>query len=247
MSRLFSLGWRNSLTAVAGLLAFGSDVLLVGLILGPTAAAAYAVAFRAYALLQRLATGVNGAIGPAHAHAARHGTLERRFRIYCIGLQVSARDCCSRGVGCRAYSEPLLELWLGDVPSESAAVLVVLCFTLVLQMPGAHAATLLLNSERASELMKVTLSGGSLQCRVEYCADACVGNDRTGPGKPSHCRHCRRDTSTVDRLSMLQQPYPAFLSRGIVPLLPAAAVLGAILVGGRAAVAEGPGILALSL
>ena len=243
MGRLLSLGWRNAVTSVAGLLAFGSDVLLVGLLLDPTAAAAYAVAFRAYVLLQRLATGVNGAVGPAHAHAAKAGTSQRRFRIYCIGLQISLAIALLGACVVGVYSEPLLELWLTDVPAESAAVLVVLCFTLVLQMPGAQAATLLLNSERVSELMKVTLAAAA--CNVAFSIALTLALGTLGPALGSLLVVAIVDAMLLPWVvcRMLHQPFAAFLSRGVVPLLPAAAVLGAVLGGGRAVVAEGPGIL----
>jgi O-antigen/teichoic acid export membrane protein len=173
--RLLSLGWRNSISSLSSTLAFGSDVVLVGLLLNPTAAAAYALALRGHALLNRLATGVMGPLGPSHAHAAKHASAERRFRLFLLGVSTSLVLALSIGLSVAVFAEPLLDLWLGAVPPDTAVILVVLCAVLILQMPGLNAYSVLLNSEQASELMRITLAAAAVNILASIAFTLWVG------------------------------------------------------------------------
>jgi O-antigen/teichoic acid export membrane protein len=245
--RLLSLGWRNSVTSVANLFAFGSDILLVGLLLNPASAAAFAVALRGYTLLQRLSTGVNGSIGPAHAHAAKHGSPERRFDLYCKGLTVSLVLALIAAFTVGAYAEPLLKLWLGDVPLNSPTVLILLCAVLALQMPGLHAYTLLLNAEKASELMRVVSLAAATNVVGSVVFTLAFGT--IGPALGSLVAVIIFDAAYLPRrvCSMLDQPYVELAKRVFVPLVPPLLALVTVLGLGRTLVPEGPAVLGVLL
>lgn len=241
--RLLSLGWRNSISSISSTLAFGSDVVLVGLLLDPRAAAAYAVALRGYTLLQRLASGVAGALGPSHAHAARHESSERRFRIFALGIGVSlALATLAAGV-VGTYASPLLDLWLGDVPGSSAAILVALCFVLVLHMPGLGAYSLLMNSEHAGELAKLTAAAAALNVMSSVLFTLALG--AVGPALGSLTAVIIFDAFYMPHrvCRLLGRSYLDLAREAYRPLVVPSTVLAVVLIAGRSIVAEGPMIL----
>ena len=245
--RLLSLGWRNSISSFSSVLAFGSDVLLVGLLLNPTAAAAYAVALRVYTLMSRISTGAFGAIGPAHAYAARNATSERRFRLYCLSLSVALPLALVAAVTVAVYARPLLDLWLGTVPPDAAYVLVLLCAVLVLQTPGTSAYSLLLASEKAGMLMRITLLAAT--CNVIGSVAFTLGFGTIGPALGSLAAVLLFDAVYLPRriCTLLDESYSELARRILLPLALPLLALGAVLAVGRSLVAEGPWVLAVAV
>lgn len=241
--RLLSLGWRNSVISVASTLAFGSDIVLVGLLLNPIAAAAYAVALRGYTLLQRITTGVLGPMGPAHAHAAVTASGERRFDLFCVALRVTLVLALVTGLTVATFAQPLLNLWLGDVPPHAGSVLVILCAVLILQSPGMNAASLLMNSEEASILMRITVVAAAANVAGSIAFTIWLGT--IGPALGSLCAVAFFDALYLPRhvCRLLGQHARTLISRVIVPIMAPVAVLAIVLAGTRALVSTGPGVL----
>ncbi|MDX6689270.1 MAG: hypothetical protein QOG15_727 [Solirubrobacteraceae bacterium] len=241
--KLLGLGWRNSIFSVATVLAFGSDIILVGLLLDAEAAAAYAIAFRAYTLLQRVSTGVLSAVGPAHAHAAHHSTAERRFRLYCIATLATLCLAAFGALTVGIYASPLLQLWLGSFPGAASSVLVILCAVLILHGPGFNAATLLLASEQASELMRVTMLAASLNIVASIAFTLTQGT--IGPALGSLFAVALIDAVYLPGriCRILGQPYSELLRRVVLPVIVPVTLLAGILLAGSLMVANGPGVL----
>lgn len=242
--RLFALGWRNAVYSVAGTLAFGSDIVLVGLLVGARAAAAYAIALKVYSGLQQAATGVLGAVGPAHAHAAHRSSPERRFGIYCIATSITLSLALCAGAVTATFAHPLLALWLHTVPPGSTRIVRVLCVVLVLQTPGMNSASLLLNSERASVLMRLTLISAGVNLVSSIVLTALVGS--AGPALGSLVAVATIDIILFPRkvCALLGQTYARFVRESVRPVLPAVAVLLVVLLGSAELLPSGPWVLA---
>ena len=236
---LMSLGWRNAVTSVASALAFGSDIVLIGLILDPVAAAAYAIALRVYILLHRLSTGALGALGPTHAHAARNASDERRFDLYCLSLGVSLflALLCALSVG--TYAGGLLDLWIGDVPDESPLILMLLCAGLALQSPGFTAYLVLLNSEKASTLMRITVSAAAFNITASISLTLVFGV--VGPAVGSLLTIVLFDTVYLPRriCTMFGRRYSDIVRRVFLPVWMPLVLFGLVLTGGRLLVSDG--------
>lgn len=241
--RLLSLGWRNAISSAAATIAFGSDVILVGLLLSPAAAAAFAIPQRAYLLLQRVTAGVASSLGPAHAHAAAHATKLRRFRLYTLSVNVSMAFALIGGLSVAVYAEPLLDLWLSDVPPGAGGVLVALCVLLILHVPGASAYHLLLSSERATDLVRITVPAAALNVVASITLTLAFGT--IGPALGSLCAAVVFDAVVLPRrvCQLLETSYKKLLVEALKPLLPASAVLAVILAAGVIVVPGGIGVL----
>jgi O-antigen/teichoic acid export membrane protein len=241
--RLTSLGWRNSVYSVTSVLAFGSDILLVGLLIGTSQVAGYAIALRVYLFMQQATTGVLGAIGPAHAHAAHNSTSERRFQLYCVSSYATLGLALYAALTVSLFGPSLLHIWLGHVPSGATSVLTVLCAVLVVQAPGINAAQLLLSSERASELMRITIISASVNIVASVALTATVGT--IGPALGSLVAVSLIDAVYMPRriCRLLDQPYSALLARVVLPLgVPLAGLVGVLAIG-HSIVPNGPLVL----
>jgi O-antigen/teichoic acid export membrane protein len=242
--QLLGLGWRNSVYSVTSVLAFGSDVVLVGILLGTPAVAGYAIALRVYVFMQQATTGVLGAIGPAQAHAAHNSTSERRFQLYCISTYITLGLALYAAATVGLFGSSLLGIWLGRVPNGAVSVLTVLCAVLVVQAPGINAAQLLLSSERASELMRITTTSAMVNITASIVLTLAVG--RIGPALGSLVAVTLIDAVYMPRriCGLLGQPYPALVRRVFAPLCWPSVGLVCVLAAGYAVVPRGPWVLA---
>ena len=153
---LFRLGWRNSISSLMGVLAYGSDLVLVGILLAPRAVAAYAIALRGYAFMQNFANGALGAFGPAHAHRASLGDADAQFDLFATSLIATVYLALLVALPVLIFSPGLLSLWLGHVPAGTAEVVRLFAVVLILQCFGWASATLMSYSEHPGEVMRVT-------------------------------------------------------------------------------------------
>ncbi len=176
---LFRLGWRNSVSSLMGVLAYGSDLVLVGILLAPRAVAAYAIALRGYAFMQNFANGALGAFGPAHAHRASSEDTDARFDLFATSLVVTLYLALLVALPVLIFSPGLLALWLGHVPAGSVKVVRIFAIVLILQCFGGASAILMNYSERPGEVMRVTTLSATINVVGSIVLTKVVGV--TGP------------------------------------------------------------------
>jgi O-antigen/teichoic acid export membrane protein len=153
---LFQLGWRNSVSSLAGVLAYGSDLVLVGILLAPKAVAAYAIALRGYNFMQNFANGALGAFGPAHAHQAGLHDSDAGFDMYAMSLIITLALALAVALPVLFFAHGLLALWLTHAPNGSSDVVRIFSIVLVLQCFGGASAILMIHYERPGEVMRIT-------------------------------------------------------------------------------------------
>ena len=153
---MFGLGWRNSISSVMQLIAYGSDLVLVGILLAPRAVAAYAIALRGYAFMQNFANGALGAFGPVHAHQAGLEDPEEGFELFATSLVITLFLALLIALPVLVFAPGLLSLWLGRVPAGSVDVVRIFAGVLVLQCFGGSASVMMMHYERPGQVMRVT-------------------------------------------------------------------------------------------
>jgi O-antigen/teichoic acid export membrane protein len=237
--RLLGLGWRNSVTAICGTLAYSSDLVLIGILLNPRAAAAYAIALRGYAFIQRLTTSAIGALAPTHSHRAATADAAARFDLFCLSIFVSLILALACGITTAFYAHALLHLWLGTVPAHSSTIVIIFCVVLVLQVPGNASSTFLISSELVSASMRLTIFSATLNVVASILLTADVGV--TGPALGTLIASATFELVVFPNLvcRLLGYSYLDLVKRAGRPLLLPALVLAAALLLDRSVATSG--------
>jgi O-antigen/teichoic acid export membrane protein len=150
---LLSSGWRNAAIGVALAVAIQSDVVVVGAILGPIAVAAYGIAIRASTTAVSLATRATDVLLPTFAHATTLEERERTATAFRESVFLMRAILLPALVILAAFGQPLLELWLGDVPTDADVVLVLLVLAAVVRAPGHVSGILLIGMNRLDYML----------------------------------------------------------------------------------------------
>ena len=172
---LLTLGWRNAGNYLAGSLAFGSDVIMVGLFLSPPAAAAYALAQKPVSLAQTLAFKVADVVAPAYASSSEHGTDDRTFALYRDSVAICWLLTIPVALILIFDGGQLLRLWLHQVPAHATEVLLVLSINFIFQVPGHNLFSLMVGTERAGKLARFSTSVAMVNVTVSICAVSAIG------------------------------------------------------------------------
>jgi O-antigen/teichoic acid export membrane protein len=241
--RLLSLGSKNAVSYIAGTLAFGSDLAVIGVLLSPKAAAAYAVALSGYTFLQRLSTVAVGAIAPSHAHHAGNAGPAERFELLRVSLLVTLIPTVLGGLTLGVFAHGLLHLWLGHVPTHSTTVLTIFCVVLLLQAPGVCAFQFLVASELAGEVARLVVLSSTTNLSASVALTATVGV--AGPVLGSLCAIALFDAVLLPRRACraLNDSYWRLLRLTCRPLVLPTLLLTITLAIGRLLVSGGPAIL----
>jgi O-antigen/teichoic acid export membrane protein len=159
---LLSLGTRNGLVGITTIVAFSSDVLIVGAIAGPVAAAAYAVASRAAAFARSVATSASDVLAPTFGHAAAKEDAGRVRLLFRSSVLVSLLIATPLAVILATLSGPLLDLWLGSSPAGASVVLAALGALMLLQLPGGLVYVYLMGAQKSNVLLKFSLPAAAI-------------------------------------------------------------------------------------
>jgi O-antigen/teichoic acid export membrane protein len=153
---LVGTGWRNAAIGVSAAIAVSSDVIVVGAMLSVKSAAAYGVAARGAGLVRALSTRVSDVLVPTYAHHNALGDRERIYGLLRESTTASLLIALPAAIPLICFSRSLLYLWLGTVPTGSAAVLRLLILTVLISMPGANVFSLLSGMNRLGFLVRGT-------------------------------------------------------------------------------------------
>jgi O-antigen/teichoic acid export membrane protein len=142
------------------------------------------------------------------------------------------------------FAQPLLSLWLCEVPPHASAVLVLLCAVLLVQMPGFTAYTLLIAAERLTDLVRPVIAAAV--CNVLLSVFFTVRVGITGPAIGSLITVAIFDAIYLPWrvCRVLDAPFGTFAKRVLRPLLAPTLVLAVALALGRGIVDSGVAVLA---
>ncbi len=150
LSRKQDLGWRwgnFKLKLLIRLLSSGltylgydisyqiisSDVLLIGCLLGPKAAAVYAVAYKIVYYFNQVIFRISKSLLPIIAELDILGDTRGLFRLGRLSSKISLACAFSFAISLCVYGYPALIIWVGQVNAVPAKVLFFLSLTTVLQ------------------------------------------------------------------------------------------------------------------
>jgi len=159
---LVSFSWSNFLVHVANKVVFATDVVVVGIVLGPRAAALYAIPAKLFSLAFGLGSVGSSLLLPALAEHEGAGEEERQRRLLLAGLRGGMAAAVFLALPLLLIPDQLIEAWLppGDY-GESSPVLVLLALVLLVHQPIYLVTQFLIARARQREVAR-TLVLGSL-------------------------------------------------------------------------------------
>ena len=132
---LTSVSWSNFLVHVANKVVFSTDVVVVGIVLGPRAAATFAIAAKLFQLAFGLASAATSLLYPAFAEYEGAGDAERQRGLLVAGLRGGAAAALLLALPLLFIPDQLITAWVGEGYDESAPVLALLAGVVLVHQP----------------------------------------------------------------------------------------------------------------
>lgn len=133
---LLSFSWHNFLIHLASKVAYSSDVIVVGIVLGAKAAALYGIPSRIFGLVLGLGGGATDLLYPAFAELEGADDPQRQRGLLLAGLRLGMALMLLLALPLILIPDQLIYGWIGPGWGPSSAVLALLGIVLVVHQPG---------------------------------------------------------------------------------------------------------------
>ena len=133
---LLAFSWHNFLIHLASKVAYSSDVIVVGIVLGAKAAALYGVPSRIFGLVLGLGTGATDLLYPAFAELEGADERRRQRRLLLAGLRLGMALMLLLALPLVLIPDQLIYGWIGPGWGPSSAVLALLGIVLLVHQPA---------------------------------------------------------------------------------------------------------------
>ena len=133
---LLRFGSLQTVVALAGVVSYQLDALVIGLILPVAQVAPYNVALSTANFNRSISAQGTAYLLPSYTHFETVGDRGRQARYFLRSVLTGVALSAPILVALAAFGDPLLTLWLGTVPPRSYQIMLALGFVTVLQLPG---------------------------------------------------------------------------------------------------------------
>lgn len=135
MTTLLAFSSHNFVIHIASKVVFSTDIIVVGILLGPEPTALYAVPAKLFALSFGLGVAGTNMLFPALAELEGSAEIERQRRYLLSGMKIGMFPVLLVGLPLAILPDRFLEAWLGEGFTASVAVLAILAATLAFAQP----------------------------------------------------------------------------------------------------------------
>jgi O-antigen/teichoic acid export membrane protein len=132
---LASVSSSNFLVHIANKIVFSTDVVVVGIVLGPKAATLYGLPAKLFQLAFGLCSVGANLMFPAFAEHEGSGASERQRRLLLVGLRGSIAAALLIALPLLLIPDLLIEGWVGDGYGDSSPVLALLAVVVLIHQP----------------------------------------------------------------------------------------------------------------
>jgi len=132
---LTSFSWSNFLVHVANTVVFSTDVVVVGIVLGPEAAALYAIPAKLFSLAYGLGSVGTRLLYPALSEYEGSREIDRQRRLLLTGLRGVTAATLLLALPLLFIPGQLIEAWIGEGYRESSAVMALLALVALVHQP----------------------------------------------------------------------------------------------------------------
>ncbi len=159
LRELLRFGGLQALIALASVVGYQLDALVIGVILPVAQVAPYNVALNTSNFTRAISTQGTNLLFPTYAHFDVVEDRDRQswyfFRSVLLCLVISVPIL----IALAAFGDPLLKLWLGQVPPKTYEIVIALGLVTALQLPGTQCFIFLTGVGRNRQLAPIALVG----------------------------------------------------------------------------------------
>ncbi|HKP13008.1 MAG TPA: oligosaccharide flippase family protein, partial [Blastocatellia bacterium] len=160
LREMTGFGMALLLIDLANKLNYSTDALVIGAYMSTAAVAGWAIAQRPVTLVQGFSNELNRAVFPVVVNSATLGKDERLRTIFLYGTQMSLAIVITLVISLILLARPVIALWVGPEFSDSAPVVYVLAFVILMRLSCSAATTLLEGAGRHRLLASATVATG---------------------------------------------------------------------------------------
>jgi O-antigen/teichoic acid export membrane protein len=154
---LTSFSWSNFLINLATTVVFSTDVVVVGIVLGPEAAALYAIPAKLFQLTSGLGSVGTRLLYPALSEYEGSREIDRQRRLLLTGLRGVSAATLLLALPLLFIPGQLIEAWVGDGFGESAAVMALLALVALVHQPIYLLTQFLIARARQREIARIVV------------------------------------------------------------------------------------------
>jgi len=155
---LTSFSWSMFLVHVASKVVFSTDVIVVGIVLGPAAATIYAIPARLFALAFGLSSAATNQLFPAFAEYEGAGEVAGQRRLLLAGLRGGSAAAALLAFPLLLIPDQLIQAWVGDGYAASTWVMVLLALVALVHQPVSLVTTYLIARGRQRPIARTLIA-----------------------------------------------------------------------------------------
>ena len=228
---LLRFGGRNTVIAISGMVSFSLDALIIGIILPVAKVAPYDIALSTANLTRNLTTYGSDLLLPTYAHFESMQDPARQARLFSRTVMATLTISLPILVALVAFGDPILRLWLGNVPAETYTIMIALGFVTALELPGHQCFIFLTGIGRNQLMMRMAVVGAVVNLAGSIAFTFVLGP--IGPAIGSLPAVLVIDFTILPVIvcRYLGMPVGRYVKDALLPVVPAVAVAGAVAIG----------------
>jgi O-antigen/teichoic acid export membrane protein len=172
---LMSFSWSNFLVHLANTVVFSTDVVVVGIVLGPEAAALYAIPAKLFSLAYSLGSVGTRLLYPALSEYEGSRELDRQRRLLLTGLRGATAATLLLALPLLFIPGQLIEAWIGEQLEESSAVMALLALVAIVHQPIYLLTQFLIARARQQQIARILVLAAAANAGLSVVLAASVG------------------------------------------------------------------------
>ncbi len=228
MVDLLRFGGRNTIITISGMVSFSLDALIIGIILPVAQVAPYDIALSTANLTRNLTTYGGDLLLPTYTHFESMQDPERQARLFSRTVMATLAISLPVLVALAAFGDPILTLWLGNVPAKTYSIMIALGFVTALELPGHQCFIFLTGIGRNQLMMRMAVLGATVNLAGSIAFTFLLGP--IGPAVGSLPAVLVIDFTILPIIvcRYLGVPFGRYVKDALLPVLPAVAMAGAV-------------------
>ena len=225
---LLKFGSRNTVIAISGMVSYSLDALIIGIILPVAQVAPYDIALSTANLTRNLTTYGGDLLLPTYAHFDSVKDSEQQSRLFSRTVMATLAISLPILVALAAFGEPILKLWLGQVPPKTYSIMIALGFVTALELPGHQCFIFLTGIGRNQLMMRMALLAAGINLTGSIIATFLLGPIGPAIGSLPAVLVIEFTILPIMVCRYLKLPVSRYVKDALAPVVPAVLVAGVL-------------------